>query len=254
MKPLFLLLLLPGACLAQTTLVAVRDADQVVLAADSKIIYRTQPEKSQTFCKIRTCGDGFIAIAGLPEFNFKDHHFLLLPVLANVCREQVEPQAKVRMLEDAATTWFGEVLGYTFKITTPAEYETFLKKDAVISFILIGKKNATPYLYARAISYQSHSGLAATAMTVSKADYDGPLRPKQTDYAFVGHHHHIDEYVKRHPDPWSTLGLAEGAKFLVNYMAVEEPSAVGLPVDLVRVTKDGPQWIQRKPECDVGIK
>jgi hypothetical protein len=38
-------------------------------------------------------------------------------------------------------------------------------------------------------------------------------------------------------------------------MAVEEPSAVGLPIDIVRVTKDGAaQWLQKKPECDVGIK
>jgi hypothetical protein len=44
--------------------------------------------------------------------------------------------------------------------------------------------------------------------------------------------------------------LVEGAKFLVDYMAVDEPRAVGLPVDIVRVSKGGAQWIQPKPECE----
>ena len=50
------------------------------------------------------------------------------------------------------------------------------------------------------------------------------------------------------------MGLPEGARFLVKYMAIEEPRAVGPPVDLVEITKDGPQGIQRKPECDASIK
>lgn len=122
-------------------------------------------------------------------------------MLANVCCEQAEPQEKVKRLEDAVTVWFGEVLKYVFQITTPAEYESFLKKDAVSSFILIGRKGTLPFIYARAISYQSNDGQVASAVVVSKADYNALLRPKQTDYAFVGHHHGIDEYVKQHPDP-----------------------------------------------------
>src|SRR5262249_24248676 len=71
---------------SQTTIVAVRDSHQVVLAADS--LAAGQGRTPTRFCKITRCGTSFLAVAGLYEFGLSDNpaYFKMWTRLLADCR------------------------------------------------------------------------------------------------------------------------------------------------------------------------
>lgn len=54
--------------------------------------------------------------------------------------------------------------------------------------------------------------------------------------------------MMQQPDYWK-IGLAEAVRRLVQFAINECPEWCGEPIDILRVTSKGAEWIQRKQEC-----
>ena len=50
------------------------------------------------------------------------------------------------------------------------------------------------------------------------------------------------------PEFWR-VGIVEGIRSLIELEIAAEPAHTGGPIDILRITKDGAEWIQRKQEC-----
>jgi len=241
----FVLLLTSQTSRSQTTIVAVRDANTVIIAADS--LHSTGDRHS---CKIRQCGDAYLAVSGLTGASTNGDNLELWPALLEACKgPPVEPKARVSKLEQAATDWLNKAISLARQNTGPLEFQVKMPEKMLISFALVGWKNGG-FVFTRGIGNVIYlTGEMRARPQENGQDFDMRLASDQIAHAFLGHFEGIQKFVGT-AEPFKTLGLIEGAKFLVTTMALDRPTDVGLPIDILRITKDGAQWIQRKPECE----
>jgi hypothetical protein len=65
---------------------------------------------------------------------------------------------------------------------------------------------------------------------------------------FLGESDAIEGLPEETPDFWKA-GLSDGVRRLIETEIAARSEYVGPPIDIVRISKSGVQWIQRKPEC-----
>jgi hypothetical protein len=65
---------------------------------------------------------------------------------------------------------------------------------------------------------------------------------------YLGAHDAIDRFRGENPDSYA-VGLVKAVRQLVQLEIDDRPDSVGPPIDVLRITKDGPEWIEHKKEC-----
>ncbi len=232
-----ILLAVPG--LSQTTIVAARNSNQVVLAADSKMSGSGGTPRS---CKIRHCGDAFLATSGLVRIQDRD---IWAWSLEEACKGQALPKERVAMLEKAIVKWLADSISLARGVANLPEIVHFLNKEAVVSFVLVGYRNDS-YIYQRGFG---HDDLGNVVISPFQHDFDAAVPADNVNQVLLGKFEGITR-LRNNYRAYGAFGLAKGAEFLVNLMIVEDAAEVGPPVDVLVIDKTGPHWIQRKPECE----
>jgi hypothetical protein len=239
-----ILLALGSGYATGTTIVAARNADEVVLAADSKDRH-LENENTSTSCKIFSCGGYFIAIAGVRELRVGSVEFSAPSLVGQVCRMPGNAAETMARLTDSLIPPFTRVMTELAR-RNPQRYKQSVEtKEAYINILMVGFEHETPFILERDLIAPSQISAGVATRNLVQND---KLPPTGLAYVFIGRHEGIDEFVRTRNALWR-LGLIEAAKFLVAYEIADTPAAVGPPIDVVRVNKDGAQWIQRKPEC-----
>lgn len=232
---------------AQTTIIAARDASEVIMAADSKGTPLEDASRFVKVCKILTCGNLLVGIAGIREAAISGISFKIPPIVEEVCRANRVTQDKVMNLERLVMPPLTELLK-EIRRRDIAYYGGLVQMRAVVNVVFIGFENNIPFIISR--NFLTPATIEETVVvTVSGSDQTSLLPAGQIDYVFAGHHEGISEFVKTRNDFWRA-GLIEGAKFLVTYMIADRADVVGFPIDIVRLDKSGVKWVQRKPECE----
>ena len=62
----------------------------------------------------------------------------------------------------------------------------------------------------------------------------------------------IAAYMEQNPKEWFRGTFVETAKFFVTLEIKDKPQFVAFPIDVLRLTKDGAEWIQKKEGCANG--
>ena len=70
----------------------------------------------------------------------------------------------------------------------------------------------------------------------------------QVAIRFLGESEAIDGLPEEMPDSWKA-GLSDGVRGLIETEIAARGEYVGSPIDIVRISPNGAQWIQRKTEC-----
>lgn len=241
---LFTVLLLATAQ-SQTSIVAVRDPTRVVLAADSRISSTSSP-----FCKIRRCGNGFLAVSGIYDALTRDDQlFQLWPRLLETCRADIAPREQIAQLEAVGIAWLDNVLEFgKSHASSQAEY-TQVREQATIGIVFVGQADQQ-FILARAIgNTMDIAGLsAAKAVTTSVYDYDLTLAGNTVQDVIFGHVEGLPESGERYRI-YRLLGVAKGAEFFVNTTIINRPEDVAPPIDIVMIDAHGFHWLEQKPEC-----
>lgn len=242
-----LLYLLSGVGLAQTTIVAVRNSAEVVLAADSK---GTTPDNKTragaVVCKIYSCANFFVGIAGVREAAINQFRFSFPPLLTEACRKGRTPQDKVAALERLLVPRLTRLLQEAKRRDITSYYQ-LTQTRAVLSVVMVGYEGKVPFIISRSFLAPA-SARAPVVVQVTGINQLGPLSRGPIEYSFGGHYEQINELVKTRTDLWGA-GLVEASKFLVRYMIASRPDVVGPPIDILRIGPSGAKWIQRKPQC-----
>jgi hypothetical protein len=244
-----LILFIIGPIQGQTTIIAVRTKYQVVLAADSKL--RNKSNSAPPFCKIRRCGNALLAVSGLYYVvTIYNEVVDVWPKLLETCSRDITPREQIARLQAAATAWLNARLEFAYKhSSTWMEYEGF-RRRAHLEIVIIGWK-VRPYIFGRVLENVEPRGLPASSVTAPiQYNYDTALKKNIFQDALFGHHENVPASETQRTQTYRKLGLEAGAEFFVNTMISSRPEDVGPPVDVVRITKGGTQWIKRKPECE----
>jgi hypothetical protein len=235
---------------AQTCIVIRRTPSEVVVGADSKAVTITfstdndgkerQIRTEGTKCKIRQAGNTFYAISG---FNLSDMDNLA----DGSCRSgknYMERAARFKALINEPLTAALERV----RQENPHFYqERFMGEKACLQIVFFGIEDGIPAY--RVIDFIAINPLSEPVhITQREVSCPGTLPATQPATSIIGHTAAIRAH-KLTEDFWKGLDTIAGIKKLISIESNAMGEEVGGKIDIIRVTRRGARWVQKKTEC-----
>jgi len=253
---IFVFLFLLSSAASATSVVAIRNDDEIVIGADSKTTLTPvsgagKPE-SIAKCKIVQTEDLFFASAGSagigqaelrghadPEYNIKD-------VIAQGLRGNGNIAERVGNLERVLVANLTQIAEKVRQDNAAFFLERFVK-NPVHTVIIVGLDDGKLVLMVRTFRLIiSPSG--SLSFEIGRFTCPGDCRTSFITI-FEGQTGAIRNYLQDHALFLYFADPVAAVRDLVELEISKDPSSVGPPVDILRLTKKGAEWVQKKPLC-----
>ena len=234
-----LLLLLSAAPARATAIVVRRERGELVIGADSatgRWVGGRRIALPPHACKIRQFGGVYFAATGL--------------VYDPAVGLDVMASAESAALQGGGVS--GVAARFAARVSDP------LRASAISVDGPRGRERMLPTV--TAIFAAVEGGLPVFALAVLRIDGftpEGRGRLRAGTFAppapapallFLGTSEAAAAYEGEHPEVWAA-GSVAGVRELLEVQVGATPATVGPPVDILRLTKDGGEWVQRKEGC-----
>lgn len=216
-----------------TLIIIYRTKDAIYVGADSRsTVYHLNSHGSidtiyRTICKINISNNIYSAVAG-----FDDSMLAINAKKACVKAHNIEEAANE--FQKLTQGVYKERLEY-FRKKNPVGYTKRLAGNNVGSLSFFNFNNGLPRLLTVWFI------ITNSANQPTKFEFHTDYR----DYVPLGAFHTLDDYPS---DPFKN-GYIKGIKTLIEYAINKRPNNINYPIDLLILTKNGPQWIQKKNTC-----
>jgi hypothetical protein len=235
---LHLLLLFP-ALVGATTILSVRTPTDIYVGADSKITI-IRPDGSAFYaadCKILQAGKTFFAAAGpygAPGLNVWSSFLESASLGGSVY------QIATRFGERYATAMARN--SQTVLMSSPSQHERLIRTPVNAYFFAF--EGSTPVFLHKQFIYQTQGPGGDT--TVRMLEFDCPPGCTEPHVVGIGHG---DTFKTLSPASLGTKSPVDFIREQMEWGIKNDPTYSGPPVDILRLTKDGAKWIQKKPQC-----
>lgn len=224
-----------------TTLVAVWSPTQVLLGADSSVVTDlVTGTTTGSACKIGQQKQTFFAFSGLVDDRATGYRADALARQAMMQSGSMDERLS-RFLELAR-----EPLTRSVKLVrhdSPARYKFLQQGHPVLQVIFASAEQGRPALSIAGFRLTPDGVLTSFSNTIAEGD-DG----RGPRIVYAGQQSKIREYLHDHRD-WYTGTQPDLVRNLIQLEESDSEGEVGGPVDIVRLTAAGAEWIDRKPEC-----
>ena len=232
----------PEHSAAQTTIVAVRTPEEIVIGADSKMMDLRDRSFDSTICKIRKIDDLFFAFAGFLDIPGLQSD--LTEVVREASRSGDSITEKIETFDGLIVRDWSQGLP-DIRDDHPELYRQKLRGKIVLQIAFAGIERGKPLLFMRYLKVVERGDVPSIVIYKKQCPGDCPLGKV---YAFLGHTGALKEHMAGGTDIWDA-GYAEGIRRLITIQMEAEPEHVGPPIDILRLDSTGYEWIQKKPEC-----
>jgi hypothetical protein len=230
---------------AQTSIVAARGPNEVVIGADSKRkISEFDPSgslvgvTSTLACKIQKANGFYFGCSGpCGELD-------VASIIVGVSRGPASIQRKVEVLvplvEDALNNFLTN--------KSPNARRLYVNKPTALQLLFVGIQNRVPLILGVDFHYRKSDASAFAAageIRVCGATSDA------CTHLVIGRTDAISNFTKKKGsmDYLARVKPVVGVERLIQMEIDEEPDDVGPPIDILRITKRGDTWIRRKRQC-----
>jgi len=238
-----------------SSLIVVRNGNEVVIGTDSKRLMETKENlsdaRSELVCKIVRADNIFIASAGIAG---------ILPYGRGEIPAEfdlTEIMNKAALIEgsivDKAVSLSKAIDGSLLRISEWAKKKmpTFFEKmfigEQLLQVVMAGLENGSPTIIIMTFEPRlSPSG--ELKIDVESRPCPGIGCPSGSVYILMGRHEAIDRYLPLDPGIWENDPV-EVVRKLMEIEVTSESETVGAPIDIVRITKEGSEWVQEKDMC-----
>jgi hypothetical protein len=238
--------LFPAASVQATTIVVARTANEIVIGADSKVTDLYGNDVNRRACKIRQVGSLFIAFEGLEVDRKTGFNVPEISTTALNFRPSGSMTEKVSILTGFLVS---ELLVELSHLKTH-EPDTYFKKisggQLFLRLIIAGFEKGKPLVFVRSFrALQFNPGQIGVSVIPDDCldNCEGAVVTR-----FLGESEAIEDLPEETPGFWKG-GLGAGVRTLIETEIAARSEYVGPPIDIVRISKSGVQWIERKPEC-----
>ena len=219
---------LSSAQAAHATVIAVyRSSDQIIIAADSLRNVETIPPSRMLVCKIRSFGDIVFASSG--RSSLPGGVFSLDAMTANL-------RADESLVSGGVRNRISKFEKYTVGAFKRVQYQSRQIGPITFTYILSFVEEGEPIVYSKTL--KSVDGKAEIGGVETVAE-DQVLLVGQPEYR----NHRSSVRVRENATPSELL------EAIIVHQAQGLPDKVGEPVDIIRITASGVEWLQRKPNC-----
>jgi hypothetical protein len=242
----FLFSILPCDSGQATTIVVARTANEIVIGADSKVTDTYGNAVDKRACKILQVGNLAVAMEG---FELDRKSGFSVPEIVRAAL-QLKPSApateKVSIMTGVLVSkLFTELLEVQKR--EPDSYgQKFAGGRAFLKIIVAGFEKTQPLVFVRsfrAVQFDPHNIGVTIVPDDCLNDCRGDIVTR-----FLGETEAIDGLPEETPGFWQP-GLVDGVRRLVETEIAARSEYDGPPIDILRLDKNGSQWIQRKSEC-----
>src|SRR5262245_33054597 len=217
-----------------TSIVSSRTLDEVVIGADSLGTFDDGKRiVTRNVCKIHEHAGVVFAIAGV-EVNSATG-FNAATLIADEAAKGRPISETIRAIETVINPNLMRALEWQRK-ERPEMYQRrgIDKQELPLSFLLAGLETGAPVLYARAFKSDG---------TIQRVD-----SPNGEFTLWIGKSAAIERFrAERKRRVYHSP--VDFVRVLVQLEIDDDEPTVGGPIDLVRITRDGTEWVQRKSEC-----
>lgn len=220
-----------------TLIVVVRTANQIIIAADSLRVWRTEPPKRDHMCKIHDFGDMVFAAYGRSYDRGPTSIAAITEGLSKTIVPAGDRAADLdHRVSDAFGSYFRElppsataIFGYALVLSHEGDLSVYDREIVVESgSVTSGKRR---YLDTDMLSFSAQADVVDHLDEIDLAAFFRGVRSMQ-------------EAIERlEEDPVTLL------EAVINYQAERKPNMVGGPVAVLRMTADGTEWL-RRGACD----
>lgn len=231
-------LLCTGVAIGQTSIVAIRTHDTVVIGADSKI-NRADHSETWNSCKIKSANNvfwGYARILAVPSRSFD-----VSSIAARAMSGTGTTSERVSNFEEALVPQLTQIMA-DLKKGDPVWFQANAENQSVVEIVFVAFEAHVSYMLLRYFKARSY-GLGVQIETVRK-DCPG-AECKDAGYAAIGHHIAVDAELARNPAIWRKMGLVKAVQYLVQSEMNSYPDVVGPPIAILELTAQGPHWIQK---------
>ena len=228
-----LLLLTTGDEIAKaTTVVVLRTATELVVAADSLSTMTASSHLATVSlqswtCKIRTFGDMVLAASGRVSGSIEEQGFDLYVIADATLGQSGHPLERLDLFERRLDPAFDRIR----RLLLPSRS----RLDYIVGFI---GSDETPNIRLGALLPSGNRPRGfCDAANDCRFGYHGVVTELQSLSASA-----LIEIIDK-------MGLAGAASELIRRQATATPGTVGGPIDVVRLTTEGVEWVQSKEEC-----
>jgi hypothetical protein len=227
-----------------TSIAVIRMPWVVVMGADSKSTVEGSTISTGTACKIHQADDLFFAVAGLTSDPGRG--FNAPAIVREAMRNESTMADKVEAAEQAIIERLNKELN-RLQAEDPSMYAKKVRAEEgkVLSLAFVGFQKDESFALVRQFqAIESHP----VSVHVSRQSCPGDC-PDGVRMFFLGRYKAIERYMSRRSKDTPRLSLEEAVNHFIELEIGENPREVGGPVDILRIDKDGPRWIQKKDSC-----
>jgi hypothetical protein len=227
-----------------TCIVIIMVASELWIGADSRIVAISRTvEEGPTACKIYVMGNLYYASAGL----LKD------------TAGRFDAAAVAREVSVYATSVSGAAVTFEAAIVPPLKniilelrgenpdyFGARLLGKTALAVAFLGIEKGTPKLEVRRFVVREERG--GLAVAIERQSCPGNCQNRMT-WAFLGEATEVNRFLDQNPGYLGRNGFRATLQTLIAHQAEATPQYVSLPVDILKITTQGFEWIQRKYEC-----
>jgi len=231
--------------MALTSIIVRRTPDEIVIGADSK---RTVPGEDGTappVCKIHWTDSIYYSCAGIAIEYDTGFEPCLVVASASKSGGSLEQVAQhiMRLMREPLIRVAERV-----RRDNPAEYQKRFIDAQPLQIVLVKIEADIPTFLVIGFNPES---LPGGRLTFKATGVMSPgSRERNSDYVLLGQNDAASVLLEKYPKFWeSGLVAADAVRFLVSLEVIDKTEDVQPPIDILRITKEGAEWIQKKSEC-----
>jgi hypothetical protein len=238
------ILLSPVAAFA-TTIVVVRTANFILIAADSKATWRGTPG-APAVCKIYRNGDFYFAIGGIDHDGARN--FYVKDLVADGAKSASRFEARLAVAQQEISPRF-LLRMKRLRAEDPDSFKIEMAEPGPqLSVAFAQMENGAPLFAVRGFEY--FDGPPAR-VELSRDDCPGKDCPSGRQIEYMGKRNAIETYSASH-DVWSVDPVVLARKF-VELEIRDEPSAVGPPIAILKLDSSWARWISSGCDCPIVV-
>ena len=225
-----------------TSVIAVRTPDEIVIGADS-FLGNESGHQVATICKIRQARDTFFAVSGVPIVQGEGIDFNIYKIASAIFSRKLPIEERIETY-DAIVKW--NLIKIVDRVRTDeALFDLVYHSQGNVAISLTVVLAGTEFPIVYNIDHIVMSSVYEPAIIKSVIKKFTERLISEADIIYTPQ----DQLICQHVMKTSNIkDINKSISKCIELIARERPT-VKLPVDIIRITNTGAEWIQHKPEC-----
>jgi hypothetical protein len=228
-----------------TAVFVTRTPNEIVVAADSRSVKLDGSPDSDPVCKIRRFSNAYVVVNGMSQDSSTGYDVLSL--LKEAGEQKGLLADKIATFERLVQSPLEKALT-RLKRDEPLVFQRNVIEIGPLGVNFFGSEQGVLVFYHRRFVV-SPSPNNDVSVYIERLGCPGVDCPDGVAYILVG----ADEFKKRFEREKLNFmqgDLVKAARQFVQMHIDAQVVDVGPPIDILRIKKNGTQWIERKPECE----